>query len=187
VGTPPAGGAGIVHDSGGKMGAFEKQKKSDPFIEKREEFAAPVSAPGPKTAEPPRAFSRIPTHAIGVVPERRFYARAALQLPLRLLRVDGVQEPVSLSLLTRNISTSGVLFLSPKKIELGSSIELEVGLIHRPLGYGNVRMSTSAHVARLEESATPGWFGIGAQFDEIAFDRDEPVPPKYLGKTKTTL
>jgi len=145
-------------------------------------MAAPASQPKP--AEPPRAFSRVPTHAIGVVPERRFYARAALQLPLRLVRVNGVDEPVSLSLLTRNISTSGVLFLSPKKIELGSSIELEVGLVHRPLGYGNVRMSTSAHVARLEESATPGWYGVGAKFDEIAFDRDEPVPPKYLGNQK---
>jgi len=163
------------------MGSFDpkKQQKFDPFFEKRDGFSAPQPAAAPKPAEPPRAFSRVPTHAIGVVPERRFFARAALQLPLRLVRVNGVEEPVSLSLLTRNISTSGVLFLSPKKIELGSSIELEVGLIHRPLGYGNVRMSTSAHVARLEESATAGWFGVGAKFDEIAFDRDEPVPNRF--------
>ena len=163
------------------MGWFnpKKQQTFDPFFEKQDAFSAPSPSAVPKPAEPPRAFSHIPTHAIGVVPERRFYARAALQLPLRLLRVDGVEEPVSLSLLTRNISTNGVLFLSPKKIELGSAIELEVGLIHRPLGYGNVRMSTSAHVSRLEEAATPGWFGVGAKFDEIAFDRDEPVPARF--------
>lgn len=92
---------------------------------------------------------------------------------MRLVRVNGAEEPTAVSLLTRNISTSGVFFLSPKKLDLGMAIELEVALIHRPLGYGNVRMSTSAHVARLEESATPGWFGVGAKFDEIAFERDD--------------
>jgi hypothetical protein len=34
-------------------------------------------------------------------------------------------------------------------------------------------------VARIEEVPTPGWYGIGAQFDEIAFDRDEPVPVRF--------
>ncbi len=161
------------------MGASDPKKlwlDPDP-IDTPAGSASPASKPD--IAEPPRAFSRVPTHAIGVVPERRFHARAALQLPLRLLSVNGVAEPVSLSLLTRNISTSGVFFLAPKKLELGEAIELEVGLIHRPLGYGNVRMATCAHVARLEEAATPGWFGVGAKFDEIAFDRDEPVPPRF--------
>lgn len=161
------------------MGASDPSKlvKFDPFLEKENCTAVPAAAPRP--ADPPRAFSRIPTHAIGVVPERRFYARAALQLPLRLLSVNGQTEPVSLSLLTRNISTSGVFFLSPKELPLGTAIELEVCLIHRPLGYGNVRMATNAHVARVQEVATPGWYGVGAQFDEIAFDRDEPVPPRF--------
>lgn len=161
------------------MGASESRKNwnFEPLLQPERPQVEPV-------ADPPRAFSRVPTHAIGVVPERRFYARAALQLPLRLVKVNGVEEPQSLSLLTRNISTSGVLFLSPKKIDIGASIELEVGLVHRPLGYGNVRMSTSAHVARIEESVTPGWYGVGAKFDEIAFDRDEPVPSKYLPNQK---
>lgn len=159
------------------MGALDPKKLEIVETTKESHFNNLVA--NPAEPQPPRAFSRIPTHAIGVVPERRFHARAALQLPLRLVRVNGEQEPVSLSLLTRNISTSGVFFLSPKKLEIGTAVELEVGLIHRPLGYGNVRMATCAHVARLEESATPGWFGVGAKFDEIAFDRDEPVPVRF--------
>lgn len=159
------------------MGASDRKKAETPGSlpgKSAERAASTLPA-----ADPPRAFSRIPTHAIGVVPERRFHARAALQLPLRLVRVDGVEEPVSLSLLTRNISTNGVFFLSPKKLDCGMNLELEVGLIHRPLGYGNVRMATYARVARIEECATPGWYGVGARFDEIAFDRDEPVPSRF--------
>lgn len=144
-------------------------------------FLSEASAPAP-AAQPdgvPRAFSRVPTHAIGVVPERRFHARAALQLPLRLIRVNGVAEAEAVSLVTRNISTSGVFFLSPRPLDIGTAIELEVGLVHRPLGYGNVRMETAAHVARIQQITTPGWFGVGAKFDEIAFDRDEPLPLRY--------
>jgi hypothetical protein len=161
------------------MGASDPKKLD--ILESVTTGAKESLAPGLHTAaaDTPRAFSRIPTHAIGVVPERRFHARAALQLPLRLVRVNDDREPVSISLLTRNISTSGVFFLAPKKIEIGAAIELEVGLVHRPLGYGNVRMATCAHVARIEEVPTPGWYGIGAQFDEIAFDRDEPVPVRF--------
>lgn len=158
------------------MGASDSNKKPENHGQSGA-INKPSSAT-PLSSAVPRAFSRVPTHAIGVVPERRFHARAALQLPLRLIRVDGAEEPVALSLLTRNISTNGVFFLSPKKLELGMAIELEVALIHRPLGYGNVRMSTSAHVARLEESSTPGWYGVGAKFDDIAFDRDDqPLTP----------
>lgn len=159
------------------MGAFDPKKQvlCRPVLEKSEALRTRA----PQVAAAPRAFSRIPTHAIGVVPERRFFARAVLQLPLRLIKVEGVEEPVSLSLLTRNISTSGVYFLSPKKLEIGAAIELEVGLVHRPLGYGNVRMATNARVARIQDVSVPGWYGIGAKFDEIAFDRDEPLPPRY--------
>ena len=160
------------------MGASDPKYKQDLFGLNDPQFAA-RPAPQPQAVEPPRAFSRIPTHAIGSVAERRFHARAALQLPLRLVKVNGVDEPEALTLLTRNISTNGVFFLTPKQLAIGSAIELEVALVHRPLGYGSVRMATNAHVARVEECATPGWFGVGARFDEIAFDRDEPVPSRY--------
>ncbi len=144
--------------------------------------------PGPKDWEEligrpvgtaPRGFARVPTHAVGAVEERRAYPRAALSLPLRLKRVAGQREPERVTLLTKNISSSGVFFLCPRWIEPGTPIELEVGLVDRPLGRGSVRMSTAAHVVRIEATDTPGWHGLAASFDDITFHRDEPIPPRY--------
>lgn len=130
-------------------------------------------------AVPAPSFRRVPTHAVGVASERRVHARAALNLPLRLRRVGDVEEPVPVTLLTRNISSSGVYFLAPKWIEPGTRIELEVALVDRPLGQGSVRMCTAAHVVRAEPTAMEGWHGVAACFDDIAFDRDEAVPQRY--------
>ncbi len=124
-------------------------------------------------------FSRVPTHVVGAVHERRRYPRAALRLPLRLKRVAGQREPVPVTLLTKNISSSGVYFLCPRRIEPGTPIELEVGLVDRPLGRGSVRMSTAAHIVRAEPTDTPGWHGLAASFDDITFQRDEPIPPRF--------
>ena len=122
----------------------------------------------------------MPTHAVGVAHERRQSARAYLCLPLFLRAVDGAEEPVSVTLLTQNISSSGVYFLCPRAIRPGSALELEVGLVDRPLGRGSVRMTTAAHVVRSEPSATPGWHGIAVRFDDFDFERDEAVPQRYL-------
>jgi hypothetical protein len=127
----------------------------------------------------PRTFAQVPTHVVGVPDERRAYPRAALSLPLRLKRVAGQREPVPISLVTRNISSSGVYFLCPRPIDPGTPIELEVGLVERPLGRGSVRMSTAAHVVRIEPTQTPGWHGLAATFDDITFQRDEPIPPRF--------
>ncbi|HEX2713176.1 MAG TPA: PilZ domain-containing protein [Candidatus Acidoferrales bacterium] len=124
-------------------------------------------------------FLRVPTHAIAGVDERRTYPRAALSLPLRLKRVGGQREPQPVSLLTKNISSSGVYFLCPRWIEPGTAIELEVGLVDRPLGRGSVRMTTAAHIVRVDPTDTPGWHGLAASFDDISFVRDEPIPPPY--------
>ncbi|HEY7679570.1 MAG TPA: PilZ domain-containing protein [Terriglobia bacterium] len=124
----------------------------------------------------PAPFSRVPTHAVRFPVERRLHARAALNLPLRLHRVGGQIEPTPLTLLTRDISSSGVFFLAPKPIAPGTPIELEVALVDRPLGQGSVRMCTAAHVVRSEPASSPGWHAVAATFDDIAFDRDEPVP-----------
>ncbi len=123
-------------------------------------------------------FARVPTHAVRFPVERRFHARAALNLPLRLHRVNGQLEPTPLTLLTRDISSSGVFFLAPKTIAPGTSIELEVALVDRPLGQGSVRMCTAAHVVRSQPAASPGWHAVAAAFDDIAFDRDEAVPQR---------
>ncbi len=126
-----------------------------------------------------RGFARVPTHAVGVAQDRRAYPRAALSLPLRLKRVAGQRDPVPISLVTKNISSSGVYFLCPRWVEPGTPIELEVGLVERPLGRGSVRMTTAAHVVRIEPTETPGWHGLAATFDDITFQRDEPIPPRF--------
>jgi hypothetical protein len=132
-----------------------------------------VSKPGPLH------FARIPTHAIGVAKERRTHPRACLSLALRLIRVGEVAEPVPVTLVTRNISSSGVYFLAPRKFEPGTAVELEVALVERPLGQGRVQMCTAAHIVRAEELDTPGWHGYAATFDDFALRHDDVVPLRY--------
>jgi hypothetical protein len=137
------------------------------------EWASSASSPAK-----PRGFPQVPTHAVGAPYERRLYPRAALRLPLRLKRVAGQREQSPVRLITKNISSSGVYFLCPMWIDPGTPIELEVGLVERPLGRGSVRMTTLAHVVRSEATETPGWHGLAASFDDISFQRDEPIPPR---------
>lgn len=124
----------------------------------------------------PRRFQRVPTHAVGVHPEQREYPRAALKLPLRL---RGVEEQYPVSLVTRNISSTGVYFLCPRELAVGSGIQLEVVLVSRPLGLGNVVLVSFAHVRRAQPAAMPGWFGIAASFDDVQFDRDDGNPSRF--------
>ena len=128
----------------------------------------------------PRRFVRVPTYAVGVFPEQRQYPRAKLKLPLRLRAVDGVGEEYPVSLVTRDISSTGVFFLCPKQLAMGSAIELEIVLVSKPLGRGNVVMATGAHVCRIEAAAMPGWHGIAASFDDVEFDRDDHLPSRFL-------
>jgi hypothetical protein len=158
-------------------------------------LAAPISLPGP-ASEPartpalrvtpllapgrPRRFVRVPTHAVGVNHEQREYPRATLKLPLRLRSVDSVAEDFPVTLVTRDISSTGVFFLCPKEIVVGAQIELEIVLVSRPMGYGSVVIATRARVSRTEPAAMPGWYGVAASFDELHFDRDDCVPSRFL-------
>jgi len=128
----------------------------------------------------PRRFTRVPTHAVGVADERRRYPRASLCLPLRLTKIAGVEEAIPITLVTRNISSSGVYFLAPRVMEPGTAIELEVALIERPLGFGSVQMCTAAHIVRAEETSTPGWRAYAASFDDFALQRDDRVPQRFV-------
>ena len=128
----------------------------------------------------PRRFVRVPTYAVGVHPEQREYPRATLKLPLRLRGAGGVPEEYPVTLVTRNISSTGVYFLCPRQLSAGVSIELEIVLVSRPLGLGNVVMATMAHVCRAEAAAMPGWYGIAAAFDDVQFDRDDRIPSRFL-------
>jgi hypothetical protein len=128
----------------------------------------------------PRRFARVPTHAVGVYPEHREYPRATLRLPLRLRGVGGVPEAFPITLVTRDISSTGVFFLCPKELPAGGSIELEIVLVSKPMGLGNVVMVTLARVCRAEKAAMPGWFGVAASFDDVQFDRDDGIPSRFL-------
>jgi hypothetical protein len=127
---------------------------------------------------PMRRFARVPTHAVGVFPEQREYPRASLRLPLRLRGVNGRAEDFPITLVTRDISSSGVFFLCPRKLALETPIELEVVLVSRPMGRGNVVIVSHAQVTRVEPAATPGWFGIAASFEDLEFDRDDNIPAR---------
>jgi hypothetical protein len=91
----------------------------------------------------------------------------------------GQREPLGESLRTTNISSSGVLFLSPQRIEPGTPIEIEVRLVDRPFGRGTVRMKTEAHIVRAETSSRPGWHSLAVTFDDITFQREEPLPSRF--------
>jgi PilZ domain len=127
----------------------------------------------------PRRFVRVPTHAVGVHLEQRECPRASLKLPLKLRSISGLLENFPVSLVTRDISSSGVYFLCPKSLSVGASIELDIVLVSRPLGYGNVVVSSKAQVCRVEPANMPGWFGIAASFDDFAFDRDDNIPMRF--------
>jgi hypothetical protein len=128
----------------------------------------------------PRQFVRVPTHAVGVHPERRRYPRAKLKLPLRLRAVGGQPEPYPMTLVMRNISSTGVHFLCPKQLAVGTQVELEVVLVSKPMGRGSVVMTTMAHVCRGEAAAMPGWYGLAAYFDDVEFDHDDDLPSRFL-------
>jgi PilZ domain-containing protein len=157
------------------------QSRTSPIFQ--EQLAAPAVAPlpvlrvMPLLAHPmPKRFVRVPTHAVGVHNEHRENPRASLRLPLKLRSVAGTMEEYPVTLVTRNISSSGVFFLCPKPLAVDTEIELDIVLVSRPLGYGNVVVSSRARVRRIEPANMPGWYGIAASFDDFAFDRDDRIP-----------
>jgi hypothetical protein len=83
------------------------------------------------------------------------------------------------SLRTANISSSGVLFLCPQRIEPGTPVQIEGCLVDRPFGRGTVRMMTEAHIVRAEPASRPGWHTLAATFDDITFQREEPLPARF--------
>jgi hypothetical protein len=131
------------------------------------------------TRAKPKGIARVPTHAVRPAEERRSYARAKLSLPLRVRRIAGQRERKAEPLRTTNISSSGVLFLCPQRIEPGTPIEIEVCLVDRPFGRGTVIMTTEAHIVRAEPASRPGWHALAATFDDITFQREEPLPSRF--------
>jgi hypothetical protein len=127
----------------------------------------------------PKGMARVPTHAIRAPEERRLYSRAKLSLALRVKRIAGQRENELEPLRTTNISSSGVLFLCPQFIEPGTPVEIEISLVDRPLGRGSVKMLTEAHVVRADAAMRPGWHMLAVTFDDITFQREEPLPSRF--------
>ena len=89
-------------------------------------------------------------------------------------------EKYPVTLVMRNISSTGVYFLCPRPLPFGASIELEVVLVSKPMGLGSVVMTTLAHVCRVEAAAMPRWYGLAACFDDVQFDHDDYLPSRFL-------
>jgi hypothetical protein len=173
---------------------LKKKTAAEAIAEARS--AAPVSVPAAPLGQPARVpqlrvmplisstqhrrFLRVPTYAVGVSHEHREYPRASLKLPLRLRSVNQVAENFPITLVTRDISSTGVFFLCPKELAAGTAIEIEIVLVSRPMGRGNVVIATPAHVRRIERAAMPGWYGVAASFDDVNFDRDDCIPMRFL-------
>lgn len=141
--------------------------------------ASVAEPPSWTTRAKPKGMARVPTHAVRPPEERRAYARAKLSLPMRVKRIAGQLERMGEPLRTTNISSSGVLFLCPQRIEPGTPIQIEVSLVDRPFGRGTVRMRTEAHIVRAEPASRPGWHCLAATFDDITFQREEPLPSRF--------
>src|ERR1700674_2317972 len=162
------------------MGAARDFKGQQAILSPLREFESRTESIISATRKPgPQRFARVPTHAVGVAKERRRSPRAYLSLPLRLTRVGDMVEPLPVTLVTRNISSSGIYFLAPRDFEPGTAIELEVALVERPMGQGSVQMCTAAHIVRAEEVDMPGWRGYAATFDDFALRRDDILPLRY--------
>lgn len=159
------------------MGALPKFGERSAIVSPLHEFESHHRSTIAISGKPgPRRFARVPTHAIGVAEERRCYPRASLSLPLRLTRVEDKSELVPVTLVTRNISSSGIFFLAPRVFEIGTAIEMEVALVDRPSGQGRVRMRTAAHIVRAEATDISGWRGYAATFDDFSLLRDDAIP-----------
>lgn len=158
----------------------DSQRGEDINKDLLDRLATPSAEPPSWTTRAkPKGMARVPTHAVLPPEERRRSARAKLSLPIRVKRIAGQKEPTVQTLRTMNISSSGVLFLFPHRIEPGTPIELEVRLVDRPFGRGTVKMTTEAHVVRVDPAPREGWHALAASFDEISFQRDEPVPARF--------
>jgi hypothetical protein len=127
----------------------------------------------------PQGMARVAAHAIPVPHERRSYPRARLRLPLKVVRIAGRRESEPQALFTANISSSGLYARCPYELTPGTPVNLEIELVRRMAGRGIVRMLTEAHVVRLDQDAKNGWYSVAFCFDDISFQRDDILPPRF--------
>ena len=117
--------------------------------------------------------------------ERRRYPRFSVSLPLRLKRMKNQKEGDVETLLSEDISRSGLRFRTRERIALGESIEVEVTLAaHGPAG-ADILVIGKGLIVRSEKSHEAGWYQLAAAFadppagheprwDRLAAAFDEP-------------
>jgi hypothetical protein len=128
----------------------------------------------------PRGMARTPTHTVHIANERRVYPRAQLQLPVRILRIEGHVEAEFDRVMTIDISSSGLRASCPFQIPVGTPVQLEVELVKPPSGCGTVHLFTEARVVRaLPDPRSKGWHTLAFSFDEIRFERNELASPHF--------
>jgi len=105
------------------------------------------------------------------VVEQRRSQRFELHLPLRVKRTSAGQ--VSHAALTRNMSSTGVLFASEAEVQIGGAIEYEV-TIGNAEGVA-VDLRCVGKVVRLEKSSreAPAYL-VAATLDRYQFIRRQP-------------
>jgi hypothetical protein len=99
-------------------------------------------------------------------PERRRHPRFTAWLPLRLKVVAGLVQPDPAPLLTQNLSKTGLCFPSPRRIEPGQAIEVEVTFLGAGPSGNNICISSTGYIVRAESAKNPGWYRLAAAFEE---------------------
>src|SRR6202158_2791566 len=117
------------------------------------------------------------------MPERRRYPRFITWLPIRLTTVAGKIEPAAVTLVTQNISKAGLCFPTPRRIEPGQAIEVEVALAGLGPDGKDIQISGAGYVVRTEPGNKPGWNKLAAEFYEPPGD-DERGWPQLADRIK---
>ena len=105
--------------------------------------------------------------------EQRRTRRFKLQLPLSITRAGA--ERVTLAGLTRNISSSGVLFTTEREPDLGGPIEYVITLNHDGGQYVNLRcIGKVLRAERMDSTAETGpqAYQIAATLERYEFIRE---------------
>jgi hypothetical protein len=102
--------------------------------------------------------------------EQRRTRRFKLQLPLSITRAGA--ERVDFNGLTRNISSSGVLFTTEREPDLGGPIEYIITLNHEGPQPVNLRCIGKVLRAERAETAADREFQIAATLERYEFIRD---------------
>lgn len=102
--------------------------------------------------------------------EQRRTRRFKLQLPLSITRAGA--ERMTLAGLTRNISSSGVLFTTEREPEMGGPIEYVITLNHDGPQAVNLRCIGKILRAERTESSDSHGFQIAATLERYEFVRE---------------